>query len=264
VKKFLVNILRKIFICIIFAFVFVLFSKTVYGECPAGKSCSENYMLDSGVFGIVESGSSSASFKLVSNVGEQIVGYSSSVLWGVNSGFLNSLDKTFFVSVSPSNINLGRLQVGESNTSTLEVKVRTESPGYHIDIVNGRSGYLYTLRHTQKNEYINDLPFWNPSANSGNGNAQTWTDPYYGGFGFTLYQNNRGEKNTTWWGNGSTENDPRNKYAGVPLTPTPILISSIFDSSARVTSIGIKVVSPYGLSPGRYTGSVNIIAVPNI
>jgi hypothetical protein len=99
---------------------------------------------------------------------------------------------------------------------------------------------------------IVDKTAWDPAANSGNGNAATWSGT---GLGFCVISSTA-LKNTTWWGSGSSLNDTNNKYAGFPATAQTIMDQPGYSSQATTTTVGYKLDVPAGQPPGGYDGVI--------
>jgi hypothetical protein len=105
---------------------------------------------------------------------------------------------------------------------------------------------------------ITDKTTWDPTANSGDGNADVYTGT---GLGFSVYASTA-TKNATWWGAGTTYNDALNKYAGLPPTTyTLIMDHDSYASGSTTTSIAYRLDVPSTQRAGSYDGIVDYQAV---
>lgn len=86
-----------------------------------------------------------------------------------------------------------------------------------------------------------------------------WEKDKSKGVGFTLYQadTNREAK----WGNGQSNSDNLNKYAGIPQRATVFHSSPGFKSGADKTSIGLIVGVGQNQNLGTYTGKILLTAI---
>lgn len=226
------------------------------------RMSSETYQITSDVIGSAEGAASSANYNLLVNMGEEGVGVHSSDNWVLKAGFLQTINSTISISVDSPTVNLGNLSPGDSATATTLIGVTTDSMGgYTLSSYFSSVGHTDSLRHSNGTEYITDLTDWDPTANGGDGNAVTWSGS---GFGFTIYANNSAEKNTTWWGTGTTVSDANNKYAGFPSSSTKVLETTDYKSGERQTSVGYKVQIPANKLAGTYSGEVTYIATVNL
>jgi len=199
---------------------FATISLVIFAFPASARMSSTNYEVVSDVIGASEGRSTSDNYDLLSNMGEDGVGRFNSENWGINAGFLQAINSQISITVDPDTVTFDGL-ISERTASTA-VAVNTDAiAGYTLYAFNGGVGYTNTLRHTDGVTYISDLTDWDPTANLGNGNAAVWSGD---GFGFTVFANDNSEKNTTWWGAGTSEGDALNQYAGLPATTvtTPV------------------------------------------
>jgi archaellum component FlaG (FlaF/FlaG flagellin family) len=247
---------------ILSSFILALSSFTFSFSTVFARMSSDNYQIISDVVGSSEGASGSSNYNLLVNMGEEGIGVHNSDNWTLKSGFLQTINSTITISVDQNTINLGSLTPGSSITETTTVGVITDAVGgYTLSANFSSSGHTETLRHTNGTTYISDLTDWDPTSNSGNGNASSWSGS---GFGFCVYANNNSEKNTTWWGTGTTESDSNNLYAGFPASMATILSTNGYKSGERQTGVGYKLQVPSGQLSGTYSGNVTYTATVNL
>ncbi len=241
--------------------VLVFFTSLITTPALARMS-STNYQITSDVIGAAEGKSTSLNYELLTNMGEEGVGIHDSANWTLKSGFLQTINSTITISLDSTTKDLGTIAPLSTDTATTTIGVITDAiGGYSLSALYSSAGFSETLRNTDTTTYIPDKTDWDPTANGGNGNAETWSGE---GFGFTVYANDNGEKNTTWWGTGTTVTDMNNKYAGFSSSSTKILETTNYKSGERQTSVGYKAQIPDGQKSGVYSGDVTFIATVNL
>lgn len=156
-----------------------------------------------------------------------------------------------------SDVEFGTLTPGTPVTGTTTCTVTTNANGGY-DLKVRRDDTDTTMdKTTDATVNITDKTDWDPTANSGNGNAATWSGT---GLGFTLFASTA-TKNTTWWGTGTTVTDALNKYAGLPPTTyTDIMVHTSYSSGSTTNSIGYKLDVPTTQRSGAYDGSITFQA----
>lgn len=103
---------------------------------------------------------------------------------------------------------------------------------------------------------ITDKTAWDPTANTGSGNATTWAGT---GLGFGVFASTA-TKSTTWWGSGSACDDASNKYAGFPTAYANIMEHTSYSSSSTTTSVCYKLDVATTQRSGSYDGTVTFQA----
>ena len=208
---------------------------------------------------------SSANYKMVTSGGETFAkegvsanyrlgpGFPYEISYGMKVSFLNN-GAGIYKSSQSSDVNLGNIQSGSPVTANTDVKVTTDAPeAYSYNIAVNRVDPDSTLDLTTNNVInIPDRIAWEPTANSGNGNAVAWSGT---GLGFSVFASTA-TKNTTWWGSGVTKTDINNKYAGFPPTAKTIMTQSGYTSGETITSIGYKLDVDPGQRSGYYDGII--------
>ncbi|MEA3357775.1 MAG: hypothetical protein U9Q67_05070 [Patescibacteria group bacterium] len=244
-------------ILVILAVVLSLF--TVSSKVYASVSSSENYILQEDVFGIAGGESSSANYIVLSNMGEDIIGQCGSANWTMDSGFIKPARIEISVNVDP--VDLGPVVYPSSDTATTLATIYSDTIGYTLNAYFSSGGFTDTMRHTDTVTYMEEKTDWDGDANGGNGNAAVWSGT---GFGFTVFANDKSDKDTTWWGTGTTEGDANNKYAGFPSAAEMILESDDYIVGAQITSIGYKFAPEWAQKYGIYEGNVTLEAVTKL
>lgn len=147
-----------------------------------------------------------------------------------------------------------------SNTTTCTVTTNDES-GYNLSVADdrGSDNALYhsdpTLAATLDGQ-ITDKPAWDPTLNTGDGNAITWAGT---GLGFGVLSS-EATKNTTWWGTGALCEDATQQYAGLPDVDTNIMEHTAYSSTSTDTVICYRADVPSTQVSGEYIGSVTYTA----
>ncbi|MFA5986862.1 MAG: hypothetical protein WC819_05965, partial [Parcubacteria group bacterium] len=67
-------------------------------------------------------------------------------------------------------------------------------------------------------------------------------------------------KNESWWGTGTTCDDPDQLYAGIPHTTTDIMRHTTYSNTHTDTEICYRVNVPSTQIAGEYEGSVTYTA----
>lgn len=221
------------------------------GKVYADVSSSENYILQEDVIDVAGGSSSSETYSLLTNMGEDVIGQSSSANWALDSGFIKP--SYIEIIVDSNEVTLGPVGYPDYDTETTQVTVYCTEVAYTLSTYFLFPDYTDTLLHVDRSTYMEEKTDWDPTAGGGNGNAAVWSGS---GFGFTLYSNSQGDKDTTWWGTGTTETDANNKYAGFPSTAQTILEADGYSASGQNTNIGYKLAPSETQKYGRYYGHV--------
>lgn len=226
---------------------------------------SSNYRIDAYEINSFGGVGSSTNYKLVTSGGEPFMKEGSSanyklgaafpyeISYGMKVSFLNN-GVGIYQNSQSSDVSLGNVQSGSPVTASTDIKVTTDAPeAYSYNIAVNRNDPDTTLDLTT-NPTINipDKTGWDPTANTGNGNAAIWSGT---GLGFTVFSSTA-TKNTTWWGTGTTKTDANNKYAGFPSTAQTIMNQSGYTSGETTTSVGYKLGIDSGQRSGYYDGII--------
>ena len=99
---------------------------------------------------------------------------------------------------------------------------------------------------------IDDKTAWDPTSNSGDGNAATWSAT---GLAFGVFSSTA-TKDETWWGTGGTYDAGSNKYAGFSSTYTTIMDHDSYSATSTTTGISYKLDVPSTQKSGAYSGSI--------
>ncbi len=249
----LTRFLEKICVIGIFACLTVLLFALV--PALASAMSSSNYRLDAYEINSVGGVGSSTNYKLVSSGGSPLVNEGSSTYYKLGSGFAYEISYGMRVGFYPTiDVNLGHLLSGTPVTGYTDIKVTTdapEAPRYNVAVARNDATTTMDLT-TNSTIDIADKTAWDPTANSGNGNATTWSGT---GLGFTVYASTA-TKDTTWWGSGTSQTDTNNKYAGFPSTAQTIMSQAGYTTGETTTSVGYKLDVPAGQSSGYYDGII--------
>ena len=108
--------------------------------------------------------------------------------------------------------------------------------------------------HTQN---ITDRTNWDPQ----HPNATLW-QTIDTGLAFTVISSTA-NKDTQWWGTGTTKDDPNNKYAGFPQTAQTIVNYTQYNQNATITAVAYKLDIPTTQQAGIYDGTVTYQATVN-
>ena len=241
----------------------VILLLVVFSVSPViARMSSTNYEITSDVIGSAEGAATSTNYDLLVNMGEGGIGTFNSANWTMKAGFLQTVNSTISISLDSNSVSFGNLAPGGTQTATSEIGVTTDAiGGYTLTAYRSSGGYTQTMRHTNTTTYMSDKTDWDPTAGGGNGNAALWSGD---GLGFSVYANDSAEKNTTWWGTGTTESDANNKYAGFPSSSQTIVTTTDYKSGERTTSVGYKLTIPTNQLSGTYSGDVTYIATSNL
>ena len=172
----------------------------------------------------------------------------------------------------PSNLSLSCTQSEQTNDTTIEFGTLT--PGTPLTqqltcttTTNSPNGYtLQTKRDdpdttmdktTDNTQNITDRTNWDPQ----NPNATLWQTNDTG-LAFTVISSTA-NKDTQWWGTGTTKDDPNNKYAGFPQTAQTIVNYTQYNQNATITDIAYKLDIPTTQQAGIYDGTVTYQATVN-
>lgn len=151
-----------------------------------------------------------------------------------------------------ADVGLGTLVAGTPvlGSSTCTVTTNSED-GYDLQVKRD-DGDTTMDKDGEDATNIDDKTGWDPTSNSGSGNASTWSGT---GLGFGVYASTA-TKDTTWWGSGTTYDDASNKYAGFSSTYTTIMDHDSYSATSTTTSISYKLDVPSTQKSGAYSGSI--------
>jgi len=160
------------------------------------------------------------------------------------------------VSVDSSTVNMGNLQTGTPVTGNTTITTTTNNnSGYQVQVK--RDNADYTLK--KDSYYIADKTSWDPTTNSGDGNAVVWSGT---GLAFRLVQTGTtATYNSTWWGSDDTSSNA--KFAGFPSSSTQTMNHTTYSETSTVTKIGYKIDVPSSQSTGAYSGGITFSVVAN-
>lgn len=145
-----------------------------------------------------------------------------------------------------------------SNTTTCTVTTNDED-GYNLSVEDDRGSDNALFHETQNGTadgQIADKTPWDPTANTGDGNAVAWSGQ---GLGFGVLSSTA-DKDTTWWGTGTTCADANQRYAGLPDTSANIMEYSSYANGSTATTVCYRVDVPATQISGEYNGSVTYTA----
>lgn len=179
-------------ITILFSIFLALLAKSVLAQMS-----STNYKIPADVISGAGGESGSINYLLQQNLGESFIQRTASSTYGIEAGFLQSVNTTLTLTLGSNNVNFGALNPGGSGTQNLTVDVKTDAwNGYSLSIQEDHS-----LRHTDTVTTIPDFP--GTIAVPVTWNTQD-------AFGFTLLS---GTCIDSKWNSG-------NDYAAVPTSST--------------------------------------------
>ena len=223
---------------------------------------STNYRLDAYEINSFGGVGSSSNYKLVTSGGEPFVSQGSSANYKLGPGFASEISYSMIVGFYNNghgvyrsnlywNVNLGNLQAGSPVTASTDIKVKTDT-SYSVGVRRSDADTTLDLVN-DSTVNISDKTAWDPTANSGNGNADSWSGT---GLGFCVFASTN-YKNTNWWGTGTVENDVNNKYAGFPASDQTIMLQNSYNTTGETTtSVGYKLDIPAGQASGHYDGVI--------
>ncbi|MFA5942799.1 MAG: hypothetical protein WC798_04015 [Candidatus Paceibacterota bacterium] len=150
-------------------------------------------------------------------------------------------------------VNLGNLTPGTPVTgSSVCTGTTNANGGYNLAVRRDDASDTTMDKVSDATTNIADKTAWDPTANTGAGNAATWAGT---GLGFTVFASTA-DKNTTWWGTGTTVTDANNLYAGFASTQTDIMRYTSYNGAPTTTSVGYKLDVPATQRSGAYDGSI--------
>ena len=161
------------------------------------------------------------------------------------------------MSCTPTTVNFGMMNPGTPQTAQGSCTVTTNATnGYTLSVQRVDVTATMALS-TNAAISIPDRVAWDNNVP----NATVWQtgDAH---LGFTVISSTA-NKNTTWWGNGTTAADHNNLYAGFPLYAKPIMSTAQYHDTATETVIGYKVDVTSAQSSGLYQGTVTYQATIN-
>lgn len=221
---------------------------------------STNYRITVDNFGFAGDDGTSENYGLQETIGEPIVGVGTSESYGTQSGFWYKENVLMSVILDTTTEDLGTLIPGTPNTGETVVSVTTDCvAGYDLSVTQDSD-----MTHTDTVTTISGKTVWDQIANSGDGNAVA---PYSGtGLGFGVVSSTA-NKNTTWWGTGTTCDDANQKYAGFPSTGASnnnIVEHNSYSLNATDTTVCYKVDVPSTQKSGTYSNTITYTAITNL
>jgi hypothetical protein len=148
-----------------------------------------------------------------------------------------------------ANVDLGTLTAGTpvNGTSTCTTTTNAES-GY--DLAVRRDDADTTLdKTTSAADNITDKTAWDPTANTGNGNAATWSGT---GLGFRVVASGTtATHSATWWGADGTPT-----FAGFPTAYATIMDHDTYSATSTAVVIAYRADVSGTQRSGAYDGSI--------
>ena len=200
-------------------------------------------------------------------IGGQFTSYNSTPTAYLTRILLRTMpsDGTTLTTTVASTLSLTCTQTGNTNDTILEFGTLT--PGTPLTqqltcstTTNSPTGYTLATRRndtdttmdktTDSTHNIPDRTNWDPQ----NPNATQWQTNDTG-LAFTVI-GSTANKNTTWWGTGTSHTDANNLYAGFPQTLQPIMTYGTYNQNTTTTDIGYKLDIPTTQQAGTYDGTV--------
>lgn len=168
------------------------------------------------------------------------------------------------LTITPTTVNLGTLapQIPITATTTATVGIVGYSNGYHLDIKRDSATSTLYLLGNPSITFPDYSPSWDPTANSGNGNATITPGSV---FAFRLMSSGTTSNyNANWW--GVNDNAGTAKYGGMPISSTNIVVctSSVCQNGTTTSIIQYRADAPISQPVGNYTGTVTITVLGNI
>jgi hypothetical protein len=158
-----------------------------------------------------------------------------------------TIAETISLNCTNDTVPLGTLTPGLPLTANSVCSVTSNANGGYTLSVKRDDASSTLDRDSDATTKIDDKNQWNPTTP----NAQSWTGT---GLGFTVYS--APNKESSWWGTGTNQDDPNNLYAGFPTTQTNIMQYPTYSSTATETHIGYKLDVPTTQKSGTYSGTV--------
>lgn len=200
---------------------------------------------------------------------------------GVSMGVNTSLA----ISANPANLSFSKVMVGGNpayGTTGIVISVTSNSTnGYSLAIYDNTAGtdssfskviqVEQPVTKTSKSKSTKKAPttttttqmvnqtIYLPDFDGTVTEPKLWEKDKSKGVGFTLYQADTNKE--TKWGNGKSNSDSLNKYAGIPQRATVFHSSPGFKSGADKTSIGFIVGIGQNQNLGTYSGRILLTAI---
>lgn len=174
------------------------------------------------------------------------------------------LTQSLNLTISTSTIDLGVLapQIPVSATTTATVEISGYSNGYYLAIKRNSATSTLALQTDPLIIFPDYSPSWDPTANSGSGNATTTPGSV---FSFRLMNTGTNSNyNSTWW--GLNDNIGTAKFAGMPANSTMIMTcsTSACQNGTTTNVILYRADAPIIQPIGNYTGEITITALGNL
>lgn len=165
-----------------------------------------------------------------------------------------SVNQTIAIDCGTDPVDIGALTPGTPvyNSTTCTTTTNADA-GYDLKVQRDDSDTTMDLIGTPATN-ITDKIAWDPTANTGAGNAVAWSGT---GLGFGVYASSA-TKNATWWGTGTACDfaDTNNLYAGFPTTYATIMDYDTYSATATTTSVCYRVDVPGTQPAGSYDGTI--------
>lgn len=162
-----------------------------------------------------------------------------------------------------ANVNLGAITPGLPVTATNTLTVSTgNDSGFTIKVKRNDSDTTLDL-NDDASINIPDRTAWNPTANSGNGNASVWQiNDRHLGFRVQKTDTDNGNYSAAWWGSDDTNTNA--KFAGLPSSLTTIVNRSTEAPSGVDSVVLYKLDTPNTQLTGIYSGEITYSATVNL
>lgn len=152
---------------------------------------------------------------------------------------------------------LGNLTPATPVGATTDCVVTTNANGGYVLKVKRDDSDTTIDKIGEATTNITDKTAWDPTANSGAGNAATYSGT---GLGFGVYASTA-TKSTTWWGTGTTYTDANNKYAGFPTAYATIMSHTSYSATSTTTSVAYRLDVGGTQKSGDYDGTITYQAI---
>ncbi len=212
----------------------------VAAPVSADRLVSPSYTLDTSVAAPFGGQASSTNYKMITGGGEAINGSSASSSYKLGQGYVAQLEQSIQLSLTTSNIALGTITPGVSNTGAVSAQVLTDAPSYSLSVAqdnNLTSG-------------VNTIP-----AISGGTIASpvAWIEGTTKGLGLTI---TGGPSVPGKWGTVGNYG-----YAAIPSSTTTLYTRSGYTGGAQDTiSLQPRVDTTTAQPTGNYTNTMTITA----
>ena len=236
------TILSSLVLLILFAF---------FGTNAWAEMSSTNYKIPADIVGGAGGESGSASYLLLQNLGEAFIQRTASANYGVEAGFIQSINTTIVMSIVNAPVDFGSLDPGANITDTVDLRVTTDAwNGYTLGInmqqhSNASCSDRYALCQSSGAYYI-------PNISATIASPAVWSED---GLGFTV---SAGTSVEAKWNSGSN-------YAAVPSTKTTFHTKADYYAPASGTpydssTVRFKIQIPNSQETVTYDNTVTFTA----